>query len=224
MLSAELVADARLMGIVRAALDQLGYVVVKGSEYLQFDRNISATQVVKIDLLTAQLDVLQDTPAIRVDSRRAGPSMADRPQLHAHPTDGALALMEAPLALHLIGKLSSDREYSAQVRIPHPFSYLLMKLTAYRDRRHDIDKDLGRHHALDVFRIVAMLTERENDQFHQRMRRFVNNPQVRSCANLVRSSFTHASAPGVLAMREHPLWQNDPQLDVFILTISELLL
>ena len=112
---------------------------------------------------------------------------------------------------------------SAQVRIPHPFTYLLMKLTAYRDRRHDADKDLGRHHALDVFRIVAMLTESESDQLRQNVVRYADNPQVQSCANLIRSDFTHATASGVLAMRGHPLWQNDQHLEVFLDTIRELL-
>lgn len=224
ILSAELVADATLMRAVRAALDRLGYTAVRGSEYLQFTRRISIAQIVKIDLLTAQLDVLQNIPAIRADSRRARPNAADRPELHAHPTDGALALTETPLMIEIVGRLSNGQAFSARVRIPHPFSYLLMKLTAYRDRRNDADKDLGRHHALDVFRIVAMLTEEELDQIRQYVLRFADNSQVRSCAELVRSDFAHPSAAGVLAMREHPLWQDDSQLDVFIETINELLL
>ena len=223
MLSAELVADARLMGFVRAALDRLGYIVVKRSEYLQFARTISAIQIVKIDLLTARLDVLKNIPAIRANSRRARPSMEDHPAIHAHPTDGALALTETPVVIEIAGKLSNGTAFTAHVQIPHTFTYLLMKLTAYRDRRHDADKDLGRHHALDVFRIVAMMTEEESDQVGQYVRRFADNPQVRSCIDLVRSDFAHATAAGLLAMREHPLWQNDPQLDVFIETINELL-
>lgn len=222
MLSAELVADARAMGVVRAALDRLGYVVVKGAEYLQFARTIPPAQVVKIDLLTAQLDVLHATPAIRANTRRARPNAAPRPDLHAHPTDGALALTEAPLVIAVRGTRTNGQAPWAHVKIPHPFSYLLMKLTAYRDRRTDADKDLGRHHALDVFRIVAMLMEEERDQLRQYVVRFADNPQVRSCADLVRADFGQATAGGVLAMRQHRLWQNDLQLDVFIETIREI--
>lgn len=220
MLSAELVADARSMTVLRAALDKLGYQVIKGSEYLQFVRTITATQFVKIDLLTAQLDVLKNFPAIDADSRRARPTAADRPKLHAHPTDGALTLTEAPLVIQITGALSNGQALVAPVTIPDPFSYLLMKLTAYRDRRNDPDKDLGRHHALDVFRIVAMLTEPERDQVQANLRRFASDAQVRSCVDLVRLDFATATAPGVLAMREHPLWQNDQQLTVFLETIT----
>jgi hypothetical protein len=220
MLSAELVADARSMTALRTALDRLNYKVIKGSEYLQFVRTISATQVVKIDLLTAQLDVLKKIPAIRADSRRARPAAADRPELHAHPTDGALTLSESPLVIEVTGTLSTDEAFTARVTIPHPFSYLLMKLTAYRDRRNDADKDLGRHHALDVFRIVAMLTEQERDQVQADVRHFAANAQVRSCVDLVRSDFAGSTAPGVLAMRAHTLWQNDQQLAAFLETLE----
>ena len=220
MLSTELVADARSMAAIRAALDGLKYEVVRGSEHLQFVRRFSTTQQVKIDLLTAQLDVLADIPTIWADARRARPAAADRPRLHAHPTDGALALMELPLVIEVTGTLSNGRTFTVQVAIPHSFSYLLMKLTAYRDRRADADKDLGRHHALDVFRIVAMLTEPERDQVHANLRRFAGNPQVRSCTDLVRSDFAHATAAGVLAMRQHTLWQDDGQLEIYLETLG----
>lgn len=219
MLAAELVANARSMAALRAALDQLEYKVVKDSAYLQFVRTITVTQVVKIDLLTAQLNVLRGNRAIRADSRRARPAAAGRPELHAHPTDGALTLTEAPWVIEVSGTLSSGQAFTARVTIPHPFSYLLMKLTAYRDRRNDPDKDLGRHHALDVFRIVAMLTEPERDQVRANMRTFAADAQVRSCVEVVRSDFASSTAPGVLAMREHQLWQNDPQLTTFLETL-----
>jgi hypothetical protein len=220
ILSTELVADARSMTALRGALDALQFDVIKGSEYLQFVRTVNSTQVVKIDLLTAQLDVLKGIPAISADRRRARPAVAARPRLHAHPTDGALTLTEAPLVIDVVGTLSTGQTFTSPVTIPHSFNYLLMKLTAYRDRRYDPDKDLGQHHALDVFRIVAMLTEPERDSVQANLRHFVADAQVQSCAELVRSDFASAIAPGVLAMRGHPLWENDQQLAIFVETIT----
>src|SRR5262249_35138172 len=92
MLSAELVADVRSMSSVRDALDRLQYRVLPGSEHLQFIKELSENRNIKIDLLTAQLTVLQGIPQIQANTRRARPSGPDRPRLHAHPTDGALAL------------------------------------------------------------------------------------------------------------------------------------
>ena len=223
MLSAELVGDLRSMTSLRAVLDKLDYKVKKGSEYLQFVRTITDTHVVKIDLLTAQLGVLEGLSTIKADSRRARPVAATRPKLHAHPTDGALSLTDAPSVLEVAGKLSNGQAFAVKVQIPDPFNYLLMKLTAYRDRRDDPDKDLGRHHALDVFRIVAMLTELERDQVHANLRAFASDAQVRSCFALVRSDFASDTARGVLAMREHQLWQNNSQLPTFLETLLGLM-
>lgn len=223
MLSAELVGDSRSMASLRAALDKLDYKVKEGSEYVQFVRTITDTQVVKIDLLTAQLGVLQGLSTIKADSRRARPVAATRPKLHAHPTDGALSLTDAPSVLEVAGKLSNGQAFAVKVQIPDPFNYLLMKLTAYRDRRDDPDKDLGRHHALDVFRIVAMLTEPERDRAHANLQVFASDAQVRSCVALVRSDFASDTARGVLAMREHQLWQNKSQLPIFLETLLGLM-
>jgi hypothetical protein len=223
MLPADFVGDSRSMTSLRAVLDKLGYKVKEGAEYEQFVRTITNTQAVKIDLLTAQLGVLQDFSTIKADRRRASPVAATRPKLHAHPTDGALSLTEAPAVLEVPGKLSSGQAFAGKVMIPDPFNYLLMKLTAYRDRRDDPDKDLGRHHALDVFRIVAMLTEPEYDRVHTNLQAFTNDAQVRSCVALVRSDFASDTARGVLAMREHQLWQNNSQLPVFLETLLGLM-
>jgi hypothetical protein len=223
MLPADFVGDSRSMTSLRAVLDKLGYKVKEGAEYEQFVRTITNTQAVKIDLLTAQLGVVQDLNTIKADRRRASPVAATRPKLHAHPTDGALSLTEAPAVLEVPGKLSSGQAFAGKVMIPDPFNYLLMKLTAYRDRRDDPDKDLGRHHALDVFRIVAMLTEPEYDRVHTNLQAFTNDAQVRSCVALVRSDFASDTARGVLAMREHQLWQNNSQLPVFLETLLGLM-
>ena len=52
------------------------------------------------------------------------------------------------------------------------------------------------------------------------VRHFAANAQVRSCVGLVRSDFAGSTAPGVLAMREHSLWQNDQQLAAFLETLE----
>jgi hypothetical protein len=131
-------------------------------------------------------------------------------------------LTDSPLEIQVEGILSDGSAARTPVKIPHPFTYLLMKLTAFRDQRGDANKDLGRHHALDVFRIVAMLTEPERDRVLALIRQFAADAQVQSCAELVKSDFASKTARGILAMRQHPLWQNDQQLDLFLETLQEL--
>lgn len=121
------------------------------------------------------------------------------------------------------GRLSSGQAFAMKVQVPDPFNYLLMKLTAYRDRRDDPDKDLGRHRALDVFRIVAMLTEPELDRVNANLQVFASDAQVRSSVTLVRTEFASHTARGVLAMREHQLWRNNSQLPAFLETLLGLM-
>ena len=221
-LTTEIVADVKSMGAIREALDSLNYRVIDESKYLQFVREISETQVVKIDLLTTQLDELKDTAGIKADDRRARPTAKDRPNLHADPTDGALGLTESALTLEVTGELTSGTAANTMVRIPHPFSYLLMKLTAYRDRKEDPSKELGQHHALDIFRIAAMLTQHELAEVIERVDEYESNPQVSSCREVARSDFADATASGVLGMRRHDLWQDDAPLETFLGVISDI--
>lgn len=221
LLTAELVGNVDDMTTVRSALDRLAYEVIEGSKYLQFVRNVTDTRIVKIDLLTAQLDVLASSPAITADDRRARPSAKNRPDLHAHPTDGAIGLAESTISLDVSGTLSNGAAAQARIRLPHPFSYLMMKLTAYRDRKNDPAKDLGQHHALDVFRIMAMLTQAEMAEVTKQVAQHQSNPQMQSCRQVAELDFASESSAGVLAMRRHELWRNDDQLDVFLGAIRE---
>jgi hypothetical protein len=75
-------------------------------------------------------------------------------ELHAYLTNEAVDLELNPLELVIDG---------TTVVVPNAFAFLLMKLHAFRDRMNaandDDSRQLGRHHALDVYRVIAMLTE-----------------------------------------------------------------
>jgi hypothetical protein len=80
---------------------------------------------------------------------------------HAHQSDEALFLEDAPMAIELCGNRSTGEVYTATAYVPEAFPYLLMKLSAFAERKVDANKDLGRHHALDAYTIVGMMTEPE---------------------------------------------------------------
>lgn len=94
-------------------------------------------------------------------------SMRIRPagdvQLHAYLTPKALELGVAPSVFNLRGTRSDGSRDELRVHVPNSFTYLLMKLHAFRDRVDDPRKGLAAHHALDLYRIVAMATRAEYD-------------------------------------------------------------
>jgi hypothetical protein len=145
ILRAEIVTDSASMGTIRAALDGLGFTVVETAKYTQFVRPMPPGQV-KVDLLAPPLG--EFASRVPHDARRVRP----RPSvnLHASKLAEALAADRHALAIPLQGKLSSGTDHSTNVLIPQAFTYLLMKLGAYRDRKDDDDKNFGRHHALDI--------------------------------------------------------------------------
>jgi hypothetical protein len=218
LLTTEIVASPDSMRALRQSLDSLGYQVVEEAKFLQFIKPLKVGHV-KVDLLTSQLDILKAQGGVQADSRRARPKGKGMPELHAHPTQGALGLNEHPTRISVAGLLSSGKAVEAGILIPPPYAYALMKLTAYRDRRSDPNKGHGRHHALDLFRIIAMMTEAELKTARDASVSYRDNQVVQECRALVANHFAATNAPGIIAMREHQLWQNDDALATFIETI-----
>ena len=220
VLDTEVIASAADMAAVRAALDALGFEPLPEARYLQFVRDVGGGMKVKVDLLGPQEEALRADPRVRVkNGRRAGPSGGNRPPLHAHPTDGVLPALGEPLEIDVAGRTPSSGVVTRRVRLPHALIYLLMKLTAYRDRRGDAGGDFGRHHALDLYRIVAMTTPEEDRQIPLLLARVAGDPTVRGCAALVAGAFAARDAPGVRDLRRHADWPGTPEaeasLDVF---------
>ena len=157
----ELLIHSGKLKPLAAALARLGYQAVVGAENYQFVKSgpdgIGAGSI-KIDILTGPQICFRGTE-VKTDDRRVRP----RPSigLHANPVDEAPTLEEELLIKTLDGNLSSGTTGQVKVFLPHPFTFLMMKLFAFRDRLNDADKDFGRYHALDMYTILATTTETE---------------------------------------------------------------
>lgn len=139
-LTADVVVSPDRMRALRKALDSLGFEPAPGAEHYQFVRDIDyqgQQRVVKIDLLA---QVPEDTKHVTMDERRIRPHGFRR--LHGHPAPEALTVHAGLVSLPVCGT-----EEDVSVQLPHPFSYLLLKLYALKDRKDDPDEDYGRHHA-----------------------------------------------------------------------------
>jgi hypothetical protein len=158
-LRAEVIADAEAVARYRGALDALGFTVVEGAEWLKFCRDVAGVRVL-LDVMVGPLG----TFAARVnlnDSRVRPKGFSGRKGLHAFMTEEALGIEAGPLSIPLRGADTHGGVASCEVLLPRAFPYALMKLGALRDRISDENKQEGRHHAMDLYRIVGMLTEEE---------------------------------------------------------------
>jgi hypothetical protein len=217
-LGAEIIADPHLMRGLRAVLDQEGFEPIGGTEYYQFVKQMpegSALPAVKVDLLAApppEHDLMVDERRIRPRGFRG---------LHAHVTPEALTIEDG-----LVEVLVPSGTSAVGVLLPHPFSYVILKLFAFRDRRDDPDKQFGRYHAFDIYTSVAMMNEEEFSEGREMRRRYADSPELREAQGIAASFFSSPTDLGLLRMREHMrearISKEAVDLDGFLLDLRDI--
>jgi hypothetical protein len=206
---------------VADAIRRLGYRVVEEAKYLQWRRPVSVggvAQEVKIDVLVGPLGSYR--ASMKVTPPRARPK--GDIQFHAHTVEEARHIEDRPIEVPVDGTTSEGRPYSGTVYVPEAFPYLLMKLHAFRDRKDDANKDLGRHHALDIYTIVGMMTEPEYERAKLFAAADAEGEHVRLARAIVDEDFASTTSPGVLRLREHALYKADFRLEDFVNVAREI--
>ncbi len=218
----ELLIESVKLKPLSEALGKLGYTAVPGAKNYQFVKpgpaGIEAGSI-KIDILTGPQDSFQNT-RVKVDFRRARPNPSVG--IHAHPVDEAPTLEIGLLPVLLTGKLSSDESYQNQVFLPHPYTFLMMKLFAFRDRLDDPNKEYGRYHALDLYTILATTMENEWNSGIEIRDWYARHSFVVEAGKLVSKYFVALDRLGMIRLRESPYYRNGLQLDDFMSTLQEL--
>lgn len=221
-LGTELLTDSRRLVPLVTALDRLGYKPVETARYYQFYRpgpEGGEAGTLKIDILTGPEKTLRDAGVIAKD-RRARP----RPKisLHARTLDEALTLEEHLKEVIIEGRRSDGENDTAVVLLPHPFTFITMKLFALRDRIDDSEKDFGRHHALDLYTTLAIMTEEEWEVSLELQRRTISDPVMVEASRLVRELFGNEFSRGVLRLKENSYYRTGFQLKEFLQALRDL--
>ena len=136
LLPPEVIISVEHMKTIRAALDSLGYRPYAPN--FQFVKDTDRGPV-KIDLLTCDVPP-EHTDKVKINPPRVRPH--GDVKLHAYLTSEAIALGLSPFEMTLGGIRSDGTQSSLLIRIPNPFTYLLMKLHAFHDRMEDERKNL----------------------------------------------------------------------------------
>lgn len=203
------------------ALDTLGFTPVKGSEYYQFSRRApgAAAGVVKIDLLTGPRAWFAGTH-VHTDSRRARPRPSS--QLHAHPVEEALTLVERVEMDNIEGTLSTGANWHAVINLPQMYTFLLMKIFAFADRHQDAAVDYGRHHVLDMYAIMAATSESQWRSALELKTAYSTHPTVLAASAHVGKLFPTSDSIGMLRLRESPYYRDGMDVDEFLSILHEL--
>ena len=211
----ELLCDSNRLASLKSALDELGYTPVEGAEHYQFrkdDPDGFIKRGIKIDLLTGPSSRFVGT-RLKIDRRRVRPNPSVK--VHAHPTEEAITLDEHLQEVKF--RIEDDGESeNKSVYLPHPFTYCLMKLFAFRDQVDDSGKGNGSHHALDLYSIIAMMTESEWEQAKLMANANSDSEIGREAHRFVFEMFGSLISRGLLVMRENPYCSDQLQLPEFI--------
>ena len=216
-----LIESSKLKPLV-SAIAELGYEVVPGAEKYQFAKpGPDGTDVggIKIDILTGPQSRFNGTP-VKTDTRRARPKPSVG--IHAHPVDEALTLEEGLLPIVLTGNLSSGDDWESEIFLPHPYTFSMMKLFAFRDRVEDPNKEFGRYHVLDLYTILATTTEKEWEYALHLRDQYKDDPPAKEAGNLVSEYFSSQERLGMIRLMESPYYQPELQNDDFMSALLEM--
>ncbi len=204
-LTSEVITDPNNMAEIRNALDELDYSPVVGAEYYQFFREIAiggTKRNIKFDFLAAPVSGEQ-AKKVKSDVRRIRPRGATKVPMHAHTTPEAFTIEE-----HLIEVDIGERDKPLPVFLPHPFSYMLLKLFALRDQLDNEKKDFGRNHAFDLYLTWAMMTEDELNQMKEFLTAYSSTEVVAEAIEIAGQLFRDENALGTIRLREHAQTEN----------------
>ena len=218
----ELLIHSKRLQPLAAAIRHLGYQPIAGAEKFQFARpGPTGTRQgsLKIDLLTGPKSQFRGTK-VKVDDRRVRPHPSV--DLHAHHVDEAITLEQGLLSALVQGVTSGGIDWRSEIYLPHPFTFAMMKLFAYRDRNEDPDKELGRYHALDLYSIVAMMTQPDRNEALPTREANANAPTLAEAAEIVKVHFSTRTSQGALRMRESQYYRETLQLDECLVALKEL--
>jgi hypothetical protein len=212
----ELLMDSTKLRLLAQAISSLDYKPVRGAEKYQFVKTAAGgpeTAKLKIDILTGPRAVFNKT-AVHVDKRRVRPR--DSVDLHAHPVDEAPTLERELLPVAVSSQTVSGEQWTGQVFLPHPFTFSMMKLFAFRDRlEKESDQEKAQYHAMDCYSILATATEQEWNQALALHEEFQEHPFVLEAGRIARTHFDKPGQFGLIRLQESRYYRDDFKLREF---------
>lgn len=217
----DVLADSGRLRPLGEALDRLGFTVVPSAQRYQFARKFplgGRSWDIKVDLLARPPDRAL-FPHVKVDARRVKPHPSVG--VHAHRTDEAIAIEDAARPLSLTGLRTTGEIWTGVVYLPSTYSLLMMKLFALGDQVENSARGFGRKHAIDLYTLVAILTEPEYKTTRILSQRYRASREGVVAARLVSSLFGNPNAQGALRVREYGTLPSSADMDEFLALLHE---
>lgn len=220
-LRTEILADSTRLKPFREALDRLGFTVIPAAQNYQFARRFTLGGQewdIKVDLLARAPDP-ERFPELKFDNRRIKPNPSVG--IHAHTTTEAVAIEEQAAPLTLTGIRGNGETFTGTLYIPSAYAFLMMKLYALRDQLQNAEKDYGRKHALDLYALVATLTQSTYAQTQALSTHYQSTPEAMEAGRIVSELFGSPEALGSIRLREHVSFPQQADIRAFLDVLQE---
>jgi hypothetical protein len=218
----ELLSKAEKLKPLKEAFDRLGYSTVPGAEKYQFVKpgpEGSEAGGHKIDILTGpESDFVGK--GVKIDNRRIHPIPSIG--IHAHPTNEAVTLEEGLIPVTIHGELDSGESFESEIFLPHSYTFLMMKLFAFKDRLKDKDKEFGRYHALDMYSVLATTTEEEWKKAEELRDKYAEESKISEAGELIKEHFSAENRLGIIRLKESRYYRPELQIEEFMSALQEL--
>lgn len=208
-LSPRLIADAGQIEGLRGILHRLGYKVRPEARNFQFTKTVelyAQLREVKVDLLAAPPRP-EDLSRVSVKRPRIKPR--DTEGIHAYLTDESEGIELGKISVPPALLSASLRPGNAAVFLPSVFNFLVLKLHAFGDSKNDAKKDLGRHHAWDIFASVVGMGEPDWAAARAHLAAHAARPYLRKAAAIRAAEFSAFSGLGLLRLRENEIYKRE---------------
>jgi hypothetical protein len=220
-LRVEVLADFGRTEQIRATIVRLGYAPVPTAKFMQWVKEVPVNgvpQPLKIDFLVGPLG--ERAIDLDADKRRVRPKQ--KIEFHAHRAEEAVCVEGESIEVTIKGERLPGVSWTGAVHLPQAFPYLMMKLHAFEDQKNKRQGVKERHHALDLYTVVGMMTEKEYDRAKELGTAHAGNEHVARARAIVRDHFASRTAVGMLRLREHELFREDFRLDEFMGVLREI--
>ena len=211
LLTTEILVNPAKAKIVLKAVQALECDPVPDRENFQFTRTFNyegRAYKTKIDFLTKAPS--DPSEAKRLDIQDVRVKNKGHGGIHAHLTAEAIAVEDNPRLVEIEGMRTTGETHKGNVYLPQPYAYLMMKLFAFRDWETKKKKPLfASKHALDLYSIVALMTEEELTAAEASSRKYRHTPTAVEAAGIVEEFFSRSLALGVIRFREHPIYSEE---------------
>jgi hypothetical protein len=204
-LQLEIITDAEKMEAIRGVLENLNYKPVANFFQFETDIELPAGQgTIKVDLLAPSPQTEDQRERVKISKPRIRPHNAKN--IHAYLTEAAITIEEKLTLLSL-----SHDQNTAEVFLPHPYTFLVLKLFALRDhlkKEKESSEDQtkepkAQEHAFDIYRIVSMFTETEWGEAKELANQYRADEIIMEAREITSAIFGSLVAEGSLAVRRH---------------------